>query len=484
MKKKVALLLALVMVLGVFAGCTGGENGEEGDITLRWYARINKEPDSGEVFQKVSDMAKEKIGVAVDIIALEDYGTKIGVINASGEDFDIVYTSSVVNNIYKNVADENLLELDALLPEYAPQLWEEVGEAVWDGIRINGKIYGIPNQQIFARSPGFMVPTQNFEVLGIDPNTKYEKLADYEPYLKAITEKTGSYAYLAHAWGGDGAQREGFELILGSGLPGAIRYKDENPVVVNQYETQEFIDYINLRRRWVKEGLTQPMQLVETDISKYIKPEGEVVPWLITMGTNMPGVEADYMNQYNLATTVTTPGEPLLTTYALVATMASVNSETRYPEKSVEFLNLMNTDPEIYNLLVYGIEGKHYTKLNDKYIEVSKEHPYSQPAWAIANTFNGYLQEGQAEDVNEATKALNASALSSPILGFTPDQEPIKLEIANCSGVYGEYQEDLDLGIVDVEVNYPAFIEKLKAAGSEKIVEELNRQLTEWMASK
>jgi len=484
MKKKVALLLALVLALGVLAGCAGNKT-DDGDITLKWYARINKEPDSGEVFQMVSDMAKEKIGVAVDIIPLEDYGTKIGVINASGEDFDIVYTSSVINNIYKNVADGNLLALDGLLPKYAPELWKEVGEDVWEGVKIGGKIYGIPNQQIFARSPGFMIPTQNISALGLDlENTKYEKLADYESYLKAIKEKTGSYAYLAHAWGGDGAQREGFELVLGSGLPGAVRYKEENPVVVNQYESQEFKDYINMRRRWVQEGLTQPMQLVETDIQKYIKPEGEVTPWLIVMGTNMPGIEADYLNKYDLKTTVTTPGTPLLNTYGLVATMASVNANTRYPEKTVEFLNLINTDPEIYNLMVYGIEGKNYTKTEGNYIEKSKEHPYSQPAWAIGNTFNSFLTEGQPEDVHEATKTLNKSAMASPILGFAPDQAPIELEIANCKAVYKQYLEDLDLGIVDIEVNYPEFIEKLKIAGADKIVAELNKQLEEWRKNK
>jgi len=347
MKKKVALFLALVLALGALAGCAGNKT-EDGDITLKWYARINKEPDSGEVFQMVSDMAKEKIGVAVDIIALEDYHTKIGVINASGEDFDIVYTSSVINNIYQNVADGNLLALDDLLPKYAPELWKEVGEDVWEGVKINGKIYGIPNQQIFARSPGFMIPTQNIEVLGLDlENTKYETLADYEPYLKAIVEKTGSYAYLANAWGGDGAQREGFELVLGSGLPGAVRFVEENPVVVNQYESQEYKDYINMRRRWVKEGLTAPMDVEETDIQKYKAPEGEVIPWLINMGTNMPGIESDYLNKYDIKTTVTTPGTPLLNTYGLVATMASVNVDSRYPEKTVEFLNLMNTDAEI-----------------------------------------------------------------------------------------------------------------------------------------
>jgi len=482
MKRKIALLLAMMMALGILAGCTGG--GEEGDITLKWYSRMNKEADVTEVFKLASDMTKEKIGAALDIIALEDYGTKMPAIIASGEDYDIVYTSSVTVPVRQNVIDGNLLELDELLPKYAPQLWEEVGEDVWNGVRINGKIYSVPNQQIFGRATGFMIPTQNFEALGIDPNTKFEKLADYEEYFKLIKEKTGSYGYLERTWGGDGLNREGFEAVLGSNLPGAIRYKEENPVVVNQYESQEFIDYIKLRRRWVEEGLTAPMDLVGTDPNKYKVPEGEVMPWLFYVATDKPGAVEEHELANGYGVTVTTKVEPLLSSYSLQATMAAVNSDTRYPEKSVEFLNFLNTDAEFYNLLVYGIEGKNYTKLDDKYIERSEEHPYTQSNWAIGNTFNGYLLKGQPENLHEATKEINRTALRSPILGFSADQEPIKLEVANCQAVLGEYLDVLDQGIVDVESTYAAFIEKLKTAGSDKIIEVLNEQLEAWRASK
>lgn len=485
MKRKICFALSLLLALGVFSGCSlKGDNGEDEEITLRWYARINREPDSDEVFKLASEMAKEKIGASLDIIALEDYDTKISVVNASGEDFDIVYTSSVVNNIYQNVSDGNLLPLDELLPVHAPKLWEEVGSDVWDGVKINGKIYAVPNQQIFARGPGFMIPTKNIELLGLDIAAMQNwKLADYESYFRAIKEKTGSYGYLPAAWGGDGAQREGFQLLLGSNLPGAIRYNDENIEVVNQYESQEFQDYIRLRAKWVAEGLTAPMEITENDVSKYKTGDGEVMPWLITMATYIPGCEATYKQNQGFDVTVSTRSEPLLTSYGLVSTMAALNADTRYPEKSVEFLELLNTDPEFYNLIVYGIEGKNYTKTGETSIELSTEHAYTQPAWAIGNTFLGYTLPGQAADVHAQTKQVNSEAKKSPILGFAPDQEEVKLEIANCRAVLDEYLDVLDLGIVDVESNYTAFIDTLKAAGVDSLISKLNAQLEAWKSN-
>ncbi len=489
MKRLFCLLLCMAMTVSLLAGCGGGEDktAEEG-ITLRWYARISKEADCNEVFEKASAMVKEKLGFNLDIIPLEDYNTKMPVIAASGEDYDIVYTASAVNNYYQNASDGNFLELDELLPKHAPTLWAEIEEAVWDSVRAgDGKIYGIPNQQVFARAPGFMIPTQNIEALGLDVEAMQNwTVADYEEYFKLIKEKTGEYGYFAHAWGGDGAQREGFQLILGSNLPGAIRFNEEtdNYEVVNQYDTDEFRNYIKAREKFVKEGLVAPMEVTENDIPKYATAKNGVIPWLITMATYLPGCEANVKSTYGFDVTVVTKSEALLTSYGTTATMAAINADTRYPEESVKFLEFLNTNAEFYNLITFGIEGKHYTKIDDNYIEKSTENPYSQPGWAIGNTFNAYLLEGQPVTLAEDTKKINSEAKVSPILGFIPEQDSLKVEVANCKAVLEEYLSVLEQGVVNVDEIYATFIEKLKSAGVDKIISELNKQLDAWEASK
>jgi len=480
MKKKLALLLALVMALGVLAGCSGGET-KEGETQLIWYANVSKEPGCDEVFEKVSDMAKEKIGVSVDIIPLEDYNGKMPVIQASGEDYDIVFASSVVNNIYKNAAAGNLLALDDLLDKEAPDLKALFGDEIWDGVRIGGKIYGVPNQQIFARGPGYLMPTQNIEILGIDLSTNpYKKLEDYESYFKAIKEKTGSYGYLPHTWAGDGAQAYGFEQILGSGQPGAIRYNEDKLEVVNQYESQEYQDHMNLRHRWVQEGLTQPMVVSLSDISKYAAPEDQIMPWLVFLNTCSPGADGIYKRNYGVDFTFSTKTEALLSSYGLVATMAAINADTRYPVESIKFIELLNTDKDVYRTMTYGFEGVHYTKTGENSIQPSTENSYTQNAWAIGNTFNGFVLPSQDADVFEQTKAMNDGARRSPILGFAVDQEAIKLQMANCSAVLDEFS-GLELGLMDPEVDYPRFIEKLKAAGVDEMMAQLNEQLNAWL---
>lgn len=39
----------------------------------------------------------------------------------------------------------------------------------------------------------------------------------------------------------------------------------------------------------------------------------------------------------------------------------AVSSKTQYPDECVSFLNALNTDPDIRNLINFGIEDVHYT---------------------------------------------------------------------------------------------------------------------------
>ncbi len=481
LKKGLIFILCASMVATFLCGCGKNGGNEQNGKTLKWYARINKQSTNDAVFKKASELTQEKLGVKLNIIPLEDYNTKISVINASGESYDIAYSSSTVNNYYQNIANGNFLELDELLPKYAPKLYKSMDSEMWDGIRVNGKIYGVMNQQIFARGPAMFIPASNIAKLGINTEEYADySLEDYEKYLRLIKEKTGGYTYLPHVWTGGGYQMFGLELVLGSNLPGAIYYNEKKPTIINQYETKEYKEYIKLREKWVKEGLTAPMETSENDINQFAGKADEIIPWLGFMPTYKPGVEQEQKQVYNVDISVTTKTQPLLTSYGLVATMAVVNSETKNPEKSVEFLEYLNTDKEFYNLLVYGIEGVNYEKTGEDRIKLLDKVRYSQPSWAIGNVFNSYFVGDQQNDIWEKTREINKNAQKSPILGFAADVEDIKLELTNCSAVQDEYLNMLDEGLADVDTTYKAFITKLKAAGVDKLIEKLNVQLEHW----
>ena len=56
----------------------------------------------------------------------------------------------------------------------------------------------------------------------------------------------------------------------------------------------------------------------------------------------------------------------------------------------------------------------------------------------------------------------------------------MKTELAACSNVVSEYNVSLTSGLVDPETVIPEFVEKLEAAGIDKIIAEKQSQLDAW----
>ena len=50
--------------------------------------------------------------------------------------------------------------------------------------------------------------------------------------------------------------------------------------------------------------------------------------------------------------------------------MQAISASSKNPVRVMRFLNLLNTDRTLKNLVIHGIEGKHYNRVDDKTIEV------------------------------------------------------------------------------------------------------------------
>jgi putative aldouronate transport system substrate-binding protein len=64
------------------------------------------------------------------------------------------------------------------------------------------------------------------------------------------------------------------------------------------------------------------------------------------------------------------------------------------------------------------------------------------------------------------------------------DTTPIRSEVAQCTSVYQEYAKVLSTGSAEVEPTLEAFNAKLKAAGVDVIIAEVQRQIDAWAVRK
>lgn len=485
MKKRsaMAFCMAAVMAMGAFAGVAPMKaEAAEDVVTLRIHCMAQEQPDQDMVMEALNEYTEEKIGIRAEwVFHGGSYADKIQTIIASGEEYDACFTSNWLNPYNTNVAKGAFLDISELLPEVAPELLEVIPDYMWKAATINGGIYAIPNQQIVARQIGALMPAEFVEGTGTDIDS-IKNLTDMGEYAQKAFDQYG--AKVGGVNRTQAADYCGYEYVSDYLSAGAIRMDDGEAKVVNFYATDEWKSMLNelvdLNEKGLLDGECGYMD--EYGESQRVAKKTSA----FYSGTYKPGVEAEESARAGYdCVFATVDVEPYISTNSVIATMYGISATSKHPEETLKYLELLNTDPNAINLISYGIEGTHYEKTGDntiKLINNGGNSDYYCQSWGFGNVFNTYVMEGQPEDVWEQTKALNDSAKTSPILGFSFDPEPVKMEVTNVSKVVKEY-ESLVGGELPVEETNAEFLEKLEVAGVGTVLEEMQRQIDEFLAA-
>ncbi len=162
--------------------------------------------------------------------------------------------------------------------------------------------------------------------------------------------------------------------------------------------------------------------------------------------------------------------------------MTAISKNSKNPERAVMMYDLLYSDKALYNTLVYGIENKHYKKDPDNTIELIPDSGYmTNASWEMGNTFNSYILKGQPADIFEQSAKMNEEAEPSPVLGFDYNSEPLKTELTAISAVATEYTPALKYGTEDPEKVLAQVNDKLKKAGLDKVIADIQTNLDEWV---
>ncbi|WP_072332914.1 MULTISPECIES: ABC transporter substrate-binding protein [unclassified Paenibacillus] len=496
-----AVMLLSLMSAVLLGGCqqTGteqaapsgaaGQKEELKPVTLKYYFYGAAKPGDQTVYEAISKLVKEKINATVEFIKIPnngDYTQKMTIMVNAQEEFDLAFTSPNYLNYYDHAAKGSFVDITELLPKYAPKTYAQFKPEIWEAAKVNGKIYASINQQIFARQAGVNLSKPLADKYGFDPKG-VAKLSDLAPFLEKVkagepADKTDqlynaqiknqvfSYLYPYYEW----------ETIGGTDVPGVAKSTEASPKVFNEYDTPEFKDFIMTNKMLMEKGLIAKDALTRPtfDTSKYAASP---------LATLMPGIEQSVKTTYKSDQYVIPFGKPMLTTPNAIATMTAVSSTSKNPERALMFLELMNTDKELYNLMVWGIEGVDYKKVGDNRIESLPGAKYGPaPGWMFGNQFNSYVVGTQPDDVWEKTKELNETATVSRLYGFNFSPDKVKTEIANCAAIINEYKANFNSGMygADTEKKHAEFLAKLKTAGIDKVLAEKQAQVDAFIAQK
>lgn len=452
-------------------------------VELTWYLDNTPPADVASVEDAMNKILKEKLNVTLHLKFVDwgAYDQKMQVVNAAGENYDLAFTANWANNYYQNVAKGSFIPVDDLLQKYAPTILQTIPKIGWDAAKVNGKIYAVPNYQVWTMTNGLMLQKDLADKFGIQADS-IKKLEDLAPFLDQVKKNDTSknpYEMDKNGTWGTNLVAYGFDEVAGRNIPGTVKLADSSLQVVNQFESNEFKSYVDLMRDWYSKGYIRKDAATLADAQADRKAGKNAS---LNAGNIGP---ADPNNPPKIGDTpaiVAPTTQPYLMTSSIIATMTGISATSKNPERAMMFLDLLFKDKDLFNILAHGIEGKHYKKLDGGKIEVIKDGGYDPEFdWEIGNSLNGLTT---TPEYAEAVNNMNQSAAGSPLLGFTFNPDPVKTEIAQVGTVTAQYIPLLTTGSVDPAKYLPEFIDKLKKAGSDKIIAEEQKQIDAWKATK
>ena len=486
MKKRIlSLMLAAVTAAGCFGmtGCSSKDDSADGITKVSWYIpTVLEGKDVETVLNKANELLAERYNLELDLVCIDsgNYAQKMQVMNAGREVYDIAFTSNWTNDFASGVENGVYYDLSKDLPEVAPTVWANMSDAEKQAVSVDGAIYAIPNWQIQAKSTSLTFDKDKLDKSGMTLD-EINTLDDVTTYLKKLHEVEPNCNVVAKTIWPSLTFHYGLNELIGEGLPPAIYFeKDGKPVVINQYETEEFENYVKTRDVWVKEGLVTDQYDPELKPSKK-----EIRRSPFGMHIYKPGLAADSTRSNGYEVVAKPFSKAVISSVGINAALTAVSATSEHPREALKMIEVMNSDKEIYNLLCWGLEGTHYTKVSDNKIETIDNSGYNRISnWLLGSIRNSY-QIATAEDtLIQDTEDYNNNAVVMPLNGLTFSLANIATEIANCKTVVNEQRDMLELGLTgDVDAALAKFRADIKASGVDTMIKDLQAQVDEWWAA-
>jgi putative aldouronate transport system substrate-binding protein len=439
--------------------------------TLVWWLIGGQVPNNfDKAVEAMNAYTAEKIGVKVDIKVASwgEWDTKINTIVNTGEPFDIMFTNS--GKYSKQVAMGAFADITDLVQSETPDLYKLIPEKVWDGTKIGGKYYSVPTYKDSALTQYWVYDDKYVQKYNIDIDG-IKTLQDLDQPLRSIKAGEGKSFYPLPMTQGEGLN--GFfnnydDMTLGF-APIGVRTDDATRMVVSVLEQPDVMADLKLLHQWYKDGIINPDAPTKTEADKgrpFFAAQafpGAEVSWQIN----------DAVEKYSMVQHF----GPIYTTSTIQGSLNAISANSKYKKEALKYLELVNTDPKLRNMLAFGELGVDYANVDGEKVIERTSDTWPLAAYSQGTFFNLAVTKGAPVDQWDQVKKLNDAATSSTVLGFALDIGDLQTEVANCQAVWDKYRYELITGASDPEKMVPKITAELKSAGMDKIMQAAQEQI-------
>jgi putative aldouronate transport system substrate-binding protein len=498
-----ALVLACAAALVFAGGGSQSKAGGSGKLPLRYYMPGAPSTDSDAATAAINE-ALARDGLNIDFqpnyIPWDQWVDKINLMLSSGEEFELLHIMEDWIPTSTYASRNSLAPLSALIKKEAPNLMGRFDKILWDSATVKGEIYGIPAN--WRDNSGDMEG---------DVNIRKDKFDQYKiPYPQNTDEILSAITTLQQRWSAeDGKKRYVYEHSLNRSPTALHRTYDTWPFYTSQdgifqvrqngeanmyFETPEFKKDAEFMNTLYTRGFIHPdiLNLPNDTRRSLLYDSGDYLLCLMTgpvttYELTSKGIvpNAEVLN-YKMAL-----NKPMLMNLPLL-NANGVPITAKHPEVGVKFLDWMYSKQANQDLVLYGIQGKHWTPVGTDGLRMVRG-PDGNALYAFDSWMIEYVKYHRFDVENPMPQEIKDNWIGniypdrtaiSPVVGFNFNSQPVRVEYANVMAEYTASILPIKLGVIPYAANFPAALAKMKSAGSDAVIAEYRRQLAEYIASK
>ena len=541
MKKILAVVLCLCMVIAILAGCSssdtpssstpssstpassgstpassgGDEPAPSGDDMTPAEKAIAERKESGNypkiifsfftwtgapaggerISKLLSEYCIDKIGVDAQLLIMDmtSYRQQLPLMFASGEQCDIYAGNAIGFNVAINSGYAYDMAKDDLFNTYGYDIPNELPEWIMAGCYRGDGLYALPSVKDFAVSTSICcIAAKYLDGIGYDYNSKWEdpvteecirvtKWEDLDDIFAQLHEKYPDIAIFTST----GSLNQGYVYDnIGNDWFGVLLDPVNSLKVSDMWSSQEFKDITTRTHRYNQLGYVYANALTER-VGMGTAIDSGIGMTVVSQGK--PGYRTQASSEAGGNDLIPFQiGPDIVKSTAPTNVCYCMNSMTEDPIAAMQFLNLAYTDAYISNLLCWGEEGVEYQVLENGTIDYMPgvdrntcEYA-TDMQWEMPNELLSHPWHTNTPDVWDRMRVFNEQAGRSLALGFTWDNTDYANQYTALYNVQQEYESPLMLGFYDPEVYIPEFVEKLQAAGLDDYMATKTAALTEW----
>ncbi|WP_136608709.1 ABC transporter substrate-binding protein [Paenibacillus dokdonensis] len=484
-RKLLIFLVLLIASVSVMAGCSSDKE-KEGTAKLETVRILYPGERSDRMDEFLGHEFAEKmaadLGLKVEVVFVPwaQYWEQKDIMLAANEPIDLYWDglpdlSTIVNK-------KQAMVLDDLIEKYGQDMLKVLPTEQLQGATIDGKVYGIPSAYAPSSAMYQLVAVRQdiLEAVGMTDVKTADDLKEFATRAKAKFPEMKGPADIVFKPLTRYFADEQYNWL---GVEDLVVFGEESKKAYSYYESEAFQKVAKFNRGMYEAGLYS-----EDLTIKYNERDSRMQTGLYLWVEGSLGKEMEIINAIKanapdarVKTYLLAEDKPRYIT-AAGGEVLGIPVKAPNPEGAMKLINWIYKSKENYLFALYGVEGKDYEIVDGRINKLTSSEFFYE--WMFRNQNYQMFGPDVAQESIDKYKSWDDQAIRSASLGFRFNNEKVKKIETSLKEVAGKDLAAIRSGFLDFDTEYPKAVKKLKAAGIDEYVAEVQRQLDEFLAKK